>query len=203
MTAYGIVQDGWKFKQFDIDHDLYIEVYEDSLPEDAPEDFGHSYKELLDFGLYNLSVAQWWEKVDGSFTASTRLKDKNIPIPDIALWTYGTLIFSALAKEKLEAHLNTSGELLPVDVNGQEYFIFNCLIFAEHDQIKASRDVERDGETLPNLGFNEVDIKRKPLFKTKAKTSGISVFCNEEFKIAVEENNLTGIKFNEDLHSIF
>ena len=203
MRAYGIVQDGWKFKQFDLDHDSYIEVYEDSLPEDASADFGHSYKELLDFGLYNISVADWWENIDGSFTVSTRLKDKNIPIPDIAVWTYGTLIFSASAKEKLARHLGSSGELLPVEVEGQEYFIFNCLTYAEHDQIKARHDIERDGEVLPELGFNETDIKTKPLFKTKLKTSGVSIFCNDDFKAAVEENGLTGIKFNEDLHSIF
>lgn len=204
MSAYAIVQDGWKFKQFGMDQDLYVDAYEDSLPEDAPDNFGYSYAELLDFGSHNLSFKEWWKKVPARFTASRRMAEEKIPIPDIAEWIYGTIILSKKAKNALVPLIEGFGELLAVEVDGEEFYIFNCLTFAEYDQLKAKREkVNVDGEERAKLSFNISDVQNKPIFKAKTKISDVSLFCNEDFKQSVEKADLTGIKFNANMQSVF
>lgn len=204
MIVYAIVQDGWKFKQFGMDQDLYVDVYENSLPKDRPENYGYSYHELLDFGTHNLSVIDWWIKVSARYTASRRIAEEKILIPDIAEWIYGTIVLSRKAKNALAPLIEGFGELLPVEVDGNEFYIFNCLTFAEHDQLKAKREkVNVDGEERAKLSFNMADVKNKPIFKTKTKISDVNLFCNEDFKQSVEKAGLTGINFNINLQSIF
>lgn len=81
--------------------------------------------------------------------------------------------------------------------------MFNPLIFAQEDLSLTERaylDGFEDG--LKSLVFDDEDISNKLIFKSKMQ-SGLSLYCTDDFKKLVNDNNLTGLVFNTDLLTYF
>lgn len=124
-------------------------------------------------------------------------------IPEISVWGYGWLVLSKNAKEKLSSYLKSSGEFLPLAVDGNEMFVFRCTTWAEENDSECILhyvDGEIDG--LEHLSFDQADIDKKLLFKSKLE-GGTSVYCTSTFKGLCAELRLSGLRYDEELISPF
>ncbi|MCW1718320.1 hypothetical protein OIZ54_06080 [Pseudoalteromonas sp. A3] len=65
---------------------------------------------------------------------------------------------------------------------------------------RAYLDGFEDG--LKSLVFDDEGISNKLIFKSKMQ-SGLSLYCTDNFKKLVNDNNLTGLVFNTDLLACF
>jgi hypothetical protein len=126
-------------------------------------------------------------------------------IPDVSVWGNGWLVLSKNAYEKLLVHLEELGEFLPVDVDvdGNEMFIFRCTSWAKEDESECILhyvDGEVDG--LEHLAFDQEEIDRKLLFKSKLQ-GGSVVYCSPAFKGLCSELKLDGLRYDENLITPF
>ena len=117
---------------------------------------------------------------------------------------YGSfLVLNEPAYECLNASLSESGEFIDLKTKGDNLYLFNPLIFAQEDLSLTERaylDGFEDG--LKSLVFDDEDINNKLIFKSKMQ-SGLSLYCTDDFKKLVNDNNLTGLVFNTDLLTYF
>ena len=91
--------------------------------------------------------------------------------------------------------LHQFGEFLPLTVNGETHFLFNCLTFGKEDEAKINYKYDAGIPTgLTNLEFVEEDVEDKSLFKSQISFRG-SLFCNSLFKRLCDENQLKGLGF--------
>jgi len=151
--------------------------------------------DVLHFSQRNTRFSEWW------YTPETKhIKNEgsiNPTIPDLAHWHRGTLVLSPRAHRLLGETLAQSGELLPVIVRDETFYIYNCFVFGEEDKEKTKFSYMNDEPfELVALEFTP-ETAENLLFKSKSESS--SLFCNEQFKQLVEANELTGIEFNETL----
>ncbi|ROR98676.1 hypothetical protein EDC56_3412 [Sinobacterium caligoides] len=149
-------------------------------------------KEVMDFSFNNLSFSSWWPKPEARYTGG----GPGAEIPDVSLWLDGSLSLSPKANRYLGELLRDCGEFLPVTVNDEVFYIFNCLRFGEEDTAKCHRS-EGYIDTVTELAFEE-SVSELVLFKSKL-CRGQTLYCNEIFKRAVESLGLTGIAFSTDL----
>lgn len=129
----------------------------------------------------------------------TRAKKQNY---DVNL--YGNfLVLNARAYECLSCVISEHGEFSTLRTDGDELFLFNPLEFGKEDLSlteKAYLDGFDDG--LKSLVFDNKDISDKLLFKSKLQ-GGLSIYCTDNFKSIVADNNLSGLVFSADLVSPF
>ena len=90
----------------------------------------------------------------------------------------------------------SNGEFLPVDVEGETYYIFNCFVFGEEQTAKFDY---YDGKPidLVELTFTQATAENL-LFKSKSQNC-VTIFCNESFKNIIHEFGLKGVEFDENL----
>ena len=160
----------------------------------APEDIDPDT--VLDFSRSNTRLADWWQTPDTRFIANEGVENKGIP--DISTWIGASLVLSPKAYRYLGDTLKGFGELLPVKVSGEVFYIFNCLEKGEENPEQC--EYEMLGAVpvqLLSLGFRE-SVQSCPVFKSDYEAC-LTVFCNQRFMNAVEEFNLTGIIFDENL----
>ncbi|MBE0377676.1 hypothetical protein [Pseudoalteromonas prydzensis] len=113
------------------------------------------------------------------------------------------LVLNRRAYNCLNEAIINCGEFVPLKTDSEEMFLFNTLNFASEDLTlteKAYLDGYEDG--LKTLVFDINDIQDKLLFKSKLQ-GGLSVYCTDDFKKLITDNNLSGINFNKDLLSCF
>ena len=185
-TIYAIRNDYTKYQDLDL---LFHDV-----SRHAPEDI--AFDELNRFSQNNLKLASWW--VTPSTTFATNVGFETAAIPDLSQWERGTLLLSPKAYRLLGDILkkDSEGEFLPVDVEGDTYFIFNCFVFGEEQSAKFD---SYDGKPidLVELTFTPATSEHL-LFKSKSQNC-VTLFCNERFKNIVTELGLKGVEFDEDL----
>ncbi len=159
-------------------------------------------KKLMHFYKYNLSLIDAWSDFSGQFSP-IETSDKNLPIPDVSLWSSGSLLFSDKAKNSVEKHIGTMGEFLPVQSENGLVWIFNCLTVVNADEGRSSRE-EIDGQAISvrQINFHDEDVTKNLIFKSDFD-SCTTVYCNEDFHRLITETNLKGINFNENLVGIF
>lgn len=119
--------------------------------------------------------------------------------PDISLWEAGCLLLNQKAYTALKAALTGHGEFLPITVDGEPMHVFNCLTFAQEDMGLTERnytDGYEDG--LLSLVFDEEDISNKMVFKSRLEGPGI-LYVSKAFKALVDQSELQGLRFDEDL----
>lgn len=187
MTTYLITNDAYTYQEFDLEVDDII----DFMPED------HAVKDLYFFSLNNISFKEHWSHIESKFTPIGG--DDSAPIPDIARWINATLVLSSKAHDTLHKLMEPFGELLPVQVGEETFYVFNCLTLAKVDD-NQSEQVFFEGQPvdIKKMVFDENDIAGKTLFKTKYNKC-IDVYCNDEFREAVEKSGLKGVQFKRDL----
>ncbi len=115
--------------------------------------------------------------------------------PDITVFEK-RLFMSKKAKNALEPILEDLGEYLPVTCDGVDSFIFNPLKVLG---VNESLSVREDYETKA-IVFNDQNFPL--IFKTEFDDY-VRLFCTDEFKKVVEDNNFLGLYFQADLANIF
>jgi len=191
METYLIKNDGYKFQEFDLE----IEDILDFIPDE------HDIIDIYDFSLKNMSLKKCWGKIETGFTAID--DDPKATIPDISCWIGATLILSSKAYNILNPLLGSYGEFLPVQCYGDTFYIYNCLTLGKVDELQSKqRFFESEVIGVIKLTFETNDISSKPIFKT-TYTNCLDIFCNQNIKNIVQENELTGVIFSEDLIAEF
>lgn len=148
----------------------------------------------MQFNQKNISLAGHWEPLSLTLVQNEGCGNS---VPDIGVWHNANLILSPKAVDVLRAYLEPNGELLPVTLDSEQYYIFNCLNEVEPDLSKSKRVVEgRYFMDVESLVFAD-DISAA-IFKTPFDNNR-SLFCSEDFKNAVETDELGGIYFGRDL----
>lgn len=118
-------------------------------------------------------------------------------IPDISV-NVGKLFLSVKAYKYLKNLIGPCGELLPVQYDGQDGYIFNGLMTRKANEKLSIHDPLND---LFSIVFENDNDSSYPVFKAEIDFN--AYFCHAEFKQIVEENNLTGITFSQDLGNPF
>jgi len=131
-------------------------------------------------------------------------ESKNNAVPDISVWNSSCLVLSAKAKDVLKPMLSNIGEFLPLEGG---YVVFNCVDSIAGDAIDASKSAfEIDAEDsmhIPKvLTLLDHKIEGKILFKPGFAHNSFLI-CQSNFKKAVEEHQLGGVVFEENLAKIF
>ena len=147
------------------------------------------------------------EPISDIWTVIQVIPEKQFPtadtLPDISVWGYGWLVLSKNAKEKLFSYLKSSGEFLPIIVDGNEMFIFRCTTWGEeNDSECVFHYIDSEADGLEYLSFDQTDIEDKLIFKSNLE-GGTSVYCTSNFKGLCKELKLNGLKYDDDLISPF
>lgn len=146
-----------------------------------------------------------WVKPDATFYIPEDFPEA-IGIPDITLWSE-YLVLNEKAHAALSARLSGYGEFLPLNCEGNKYYIFNVLKIIDDtggvDEVRSIRKIENDIFLgIDKLMFNEDIVAGTLVFRT-AFDDHQRIFCTEPFKQLVEDAGLNGIKFKTDLEGLF
>ncbi len=184
--VYEIRNDGFKFQGFYLDPYVMVDFFPDDI----------DIFDTLQFYAKDLKMGPHWKSLDAEFKP---IEDLPVgPIPDICTWIGSSLIFSPKAYEALNDTLSLFGEFLPILVNTDTFYIFNCLTHGMTDQLRSkAMKVSDSGDLLQEekIIFNSIDIKEKYLFKTNLNNCSV-LYCNDKFKDLYHSKNLTGITFD-------
>ncbi len=176
MTTYKICRDGFKFQELDLEINDIIE----SFPEE------YDYNQVHEFSVENIAMKSFWPKFQ---TGWSTIEGRENLIPDVTTWIDATLVLSPKAFRFLGDSLSQYGELLPFHINGEVFYIFNCLTIAEINEAKSS-------ET--HIEFSPSSIEDKLVFKTPSYKC-IDLYCHERLKELTESFELSGIVFDKHL----
>ncbi len=159
-------------------------------PDDIPLDDVHKFSQR------NTALESWWPTPETSFIKNQGFNKAQIP--DIARWTKGTLVLSPKSYHLLSDLLQQSGELLPLLIGPEIYYIYNCHIFGKEDKEKTRFSyIDNQPFELLELAFTE-ETSKQLLFKSKSQNC-ITLYCNAQFKQLIQENKLNGLIFDEEL----
>ncbi len=149
-------------------------------------------------------AAVWKAPVIVDFHYGKAVKSKVLPdvaekvLPDIAE-NGGRLYFNEHAYQLLHSLIDECGEFLPVYHDDGSGYVFNPLKSAEDvSGIDSERTLFDTHGNLAHFSFHDDKVKPFPIFRTALDTY-LGIFCQEEFKSAVERNDLKGISFGSDL----
>ena len=148
----------------------------------------------------NEPMLPFWGKVTDSWH---KLSATSTEKPDISLWNAGCLLLSQRAHQVLHPHLAAAGEFLPISVDGEPMYVFNCLAWGKEDMSlteKAYLDGYEDG--IATLAFDLADVAEKMIFKSKLE-AGATLYASEAFKHLVEQAGLQGVRFDTELMDPF
>lgn len=169
--------------------DLHVMDIADHCPDDLP------LEDVMEFSLKNTTLASFWVKPEVSFNDTSKT---GLPNPDISRWFGAALILSSKAHRFLNDSLKTYGEFLPVDVDNETYYVFNCLHWGDEDST-ASVVLEEDGVKYGVEKLVFLESAEESLVAKSKLESGLTLFANERFKEAVLGFGLTGIEFDCNL----
>ncbi len=135
----------------------------------------------------------WPDEVSCNYFGDSRKQDYDITI-------FGNyLVLKMNAVEVLHEELSKSGELLPLNVEGNHMMLFNCLTFGqEREELCIKRYEDGFEYGLETLVFNIEDVENKGFFKSKLDNA-TSIYCMDKVKLLVEEHQLRGLTFDTDL----
>jgi len=186
MKIYAIRKDAPKYKQLDLG---ILDI-----TRHAPDDV--NLDNVYDFSENNTTMASWWKTPDTEFIDYEG--EAPSVLPDISPWIDATFVLSPKAYRISGEMLKSSGEFLPVLIDTEIYYIFNCLTFGEADEGKSRFSYVEDMK----MGLEYLEFKNSVsdllVFKSKLE-SCLTLFCGERFKETVETFELTGVLFDKEL----
>ena len=164
--------------------------------EELRSKFGSNPKNYIDTGFKPVPYLDKWQSVHVTFEDAEGMVGH--AIPDI-LEFKGKLFLNSKAYSVLYPLIKECGEFLPVKYEEQACFIFNPLRTAEEfDAVNESLCAKNEWGDITSIGFYQDKLVNIPMFKSAAN-SYQSLNCNDMIKKAVEDNNLQGVHFTEDL----
>ncbi len=185
-TIYAIRNDGFKFQELDLEVGDFI----DAFPEEIDYNTAH------DFSIENLAMGKWWTPLTTNFI---NIEDSSTaPIPDICKWVDATLVLSPKAYRFIGETLKPFGELLPITISGDTFYIFNCLTTAEVDEQKCEKEFHQGEEVGVKVLAFAAENQEKLIFKTPYQ-SCMDLFCSNRLKEVITSFGLTGVIFDEKL----
>ncbi len=183
--VFAIRADGYDFKELDL---TLMDVLRHK-----PEEI--SVDDVLEFSKRNTKFSKWWWTPETKFIGGS---GSEASIPDISPWIDATLVLSPKAYRFLGEVLSEFGELLPVKVYGETYYIFACNTFGQEDVDSCHFDESPEVvDGLKELSFLS-EVAGSLVFKSKVELC-LSLFCSVRFKGVVESYGLTGVVFSEKL----
>lgn len=185
--VYAIRNDSYKYQEIELDVNDVLD--------DFPEEI--SFHEAQSFSFENIVMSDWWKPPSTRFTSIKGELDQ--PIPDVSKWDGATLVLSPKAHRLLGDTLISWGELLPINIKNETYYIFNCLTLGEIDEDRCKKEYYKKEEmNLKRLEFNSQDVESKLIFKTPYQGC-LDLFCGSGFKEAIESFGLTGVSIEPNL----
>ncbi|WP_215396920.1 hypothetical protein [Rheinheimera oceanensis] len=140
----------------------------------------------------NVSILDRWVKPSCGFNK----KYKSEP-SDVSLWG-SFLLLSPLAYESLSPDLSAHGEFLPIDLNGTDWWLFNCLELGKESLADCVSHEAAHSTELEKLVFDERALSGKLIFKSELEGCK-TLFCDDRLKIAVTQLPVCGVNFNNNL----
>ncbi len=176
MAIFAIRNDGCKYQELDLDVNDFIEEF--------PECY--DYGQCHDFSVENISMLEFWQFKRTGFR---EIEGEENLIPDITSWIDATLLLSPKAYRLLSDTLSPFGEFLPIMIEMETYYIFNCLTVV---------DVIEEKSSDTSIEFDMGSVSNTLIFKTRFQRC-LDLFCLERLKTIVEGFELKGIVFDSHL----
>lgn len=144
--------------------------------------------------------AKEWVKPNASFYASSNYAHEKAYLPDITTWLTGNLVFNEKSYALLSDRLQISGEILPISIEGMDYYVLNTLKVIEDQLVNTEKAVNVNelgvDLGLANIAFYDDDLDGALLFKSNIDKL-VSTYCTQEFKDLLVTNGLKGLIFEE------
>lgn len=170
-------------------------------PDELEEKFGADHLFMLDEPTWST----FWKPLNAKFIDFSDKKNVTMP-PDITCWFTDQLVLNEKAYTLLADQLKPYGEFLPVTCEGIPYWVLHVTRLTGMDAVdeaQSSRHIEEGGYIdVARLAFKEERVNDMLLFKTEYNGYK-NIYCTEQFKQMVEDNNLLGLVFNTDLAAVF
>jgi len=177
------------------EQEQYMEFKLDSF--DFLDKLGEKY-ELSDLGK---PIQHDWLPIKGKFYPRVNATKA----PDITTWQTNFLVLNQKAFDALKVMLEALGELLPLEVESDTYYLFNPLVRLPDEAIDLENSeyeyhqTEEEPVGFKVLNFNAANIPEdKPLFCVQ-NDFAYNLYCDERFRKLVSENGLNGLYFNTTL----
>lgn len=183
---YTIRNDDYKFQELDLEIDDFIDDKPAGVDESA----------VFDFSIENTRMAAWWKPVSTEFVPIRG--QQGTPIPDISKWINASLVLSPKAHRLLGQILTPWGELLPIDIFGETYYIFNCLTSVAANEKLSEKEYFDDEEIgIKRVAFESKLTIDKLIFKTPFQNC-LDLYCTDKLKDIINSFGLTGVVFDTD-----
>ncbi|MCG8673724.1 MAG: hypothetical protein MI867_30380, partial [Pseudomonadales bacterium] len=122
-----------------------------------------------------------------------------LEVPDVSDWL-GNLVLSQKAYDALQAHINDAVEFLPIDCQGESWYIVNVIqIESAVDEAKSERNI-MNGELMgiSKLVMDESKLSGQPIFRIDydERTNN---YATDALKKLMGQAKLNGVEFREDL----
>ncbi|MBB3062812.1 hypothetical protein [Microbulbifer rhizosphaerae] len=193
MKVYKLVNDYTSYQMLQLDTIQIVEQL-------SREDLIRQIRKMTSSN--NSSLIAIWGKVKSTFAPMT--DTQAVKIPDISVWKGAGLVFSGRAHAYFKLMLEPFGEFLPVNIEGDDFYLFHLMEEGKVDLNNSSRKNDEFGEpeTVTELKFDSENIEDKLLFKSKYELY-ISSFCNQTFKDLYENYGMEGLIFEDNLARIY
>ncbi|TOH06759.1 hypothetical protein CGI90_23725, partial [Vibrio parahaemolyticus] len=155
MTVYKITDDLTKFQSVC------------SGPDEIATQLGDFdyFERILLQAVENKSLKDIWKPAEVEF--EDVLTDNSV-LPDISLWLRTYLVLSPRAYEALNSCLSESGDFLPVNYQGEQWYLYTSLTFGKEDRQKCVEKISYGSpDGLEVLAFIDDDVKDKVIFKSR------------------------------------
>jgi hypothetical protein len=153
--------------------------------------------ELEDFGK---PMQDSWQPVSGKLLPQV---GGATTAPDITTSSTDMLVLNQKAYDTLKDTLEPFGELLPIVVNDETYYLLNVLHRLPEEVIDSENseyeyyDEEEVG--FKTLRFDENKIPEDSLIFCVQNKFAYNIYCDDRFKKLIEDNELGGLYFNTTL----
>lgn len=123
-------------------------------------------------------------------------------LPDITQWNGSDLILNAKAKQLLDTALKKLGDFLPLGGACKDNWLLNPIArmgneIVDPDKTTSAYFDDGSWEKLESLYFNDKAEKLAPCLFTLEIDRGVNLYCTEEFKSAIETNELQGLFYEK------
>ncbi len=124
--------------------------------------------------------------------------DDSLKRPNCPYLGAGYIVIDEQAKEILMSHIGHEVELLPIDIEGQPHYIVNIInvidcLDKENSEIKYFKSNPTKIMRIVKHVFHEEHTVDSFMFKLPSITP---MFCTQKFKDLVEQNEITGLRFD-------